>query len=147
MLIDRLINNLPLELKNLIITFSYKVQPSQLLLDIISYYDTKKLIYKLFFIKFNNFLVNKNNTYLNYLNYNLHCFLLGINTYSDNNKDLVKFYNKNYIYLNNINSTISKIINLSYPILHPKLRFGIIWGLLDFEERNKFIHYNNNLYV
>ena len=140
---DFLIQQLPFELKNLILSYSYKFQPIELRNDIISYYNSKKVIVNLFYLKYNHLLTtSENNIYLTYLIYNLHCFLFGISFYSNCKSKIDKFCEKNYLFKNNLNYTIYKIINMSYPVSKPKLRFGIILGLLDPDERNEFIQIN-----
>jgi len=140
---NKLINNLPNDVINIIISYTYKLQPLELRNDIISYVETKSIIRNIFYLKYYNLFSIKKNADLVHLVFQLNCFNIGLqNIYSSCENNIINLCNRNYMYSNNKNYSIINLINISYPIVNHEIRFGTVWGLLTSEERNKFISFN-----
>jgi hypothetical protein len=130
---NKLINKLPREVVDIIISYTYKPQPIELRNDIISFVLTKQNIINIFKIRYYSFEfvhIQKN------LSFHIYNFLIGLkNTYSECKNKLYEISKKNYI-LNNKNDSVDNIIKYfsnNYDI------FRFFWGLLTPEERNHFI--------
>jgi hypothetical protein len=117
-----LIKKLPKEILYLkIIPLSYNIQPSSLLLDIKNFYETKKIISNLYYIKYKYLLDNEINADKYWLINDIILFIKFNKTY-DQFKILYILYNKFCI--------INKC---------PKIQFNIFWSKLNIIERNNFI--------
>jgi hypothetical protein len=113
---NKYMNQLPLELIHHILSYSYKPQPKNLQEDIISYYTTKKEIFKIFGRRYHtNDIISMHKM----LSFHIQCFLTS----------LPNIYRRLFIW--NILFMRNKI--------NPLLSDCIFWGLLLVEERERFV--------
>jgi len=119
---QELIDKLPNDIINKIISYTYCIQSKDLLEDIVSYSYTKNILYHLVtgkYSRYNWFTYTENS--INYLGIELHQYLM-------NNK--LKYIDNNLIYYYNYKR---------YGSI--KSRINYFWGLLTPEERNGFLKY------
>ena len=136
------LNKLPKEIIYLILSYTYQLQNSNLLNDIIHYVSSKKFIlniyYEIWFINFNepiiqhkNWLINDIILYLNEDHSTMYCY---------RNKYLKVFFRNPFI-KNNSKFKIY-IQNLERDNIDKEI--NIYWGLLNKYEREEII--NNGIY-
>jgi hypothetical protein len=126
---NHLIKRLPIEIINIIITYTYKPQSNKLQKDIISYFQTKDIIYNIFYKRYNMLLsLNKNIIFLNFM-FHIACYIKGT---------LKNFFRRTFMLHNSSNSIILNYENNMYKNT-PNSRFRFYWSLLMPEERDKFI--------
>lgn len=129
---NKLINQLPDEIINIIISYTYNFQPINLRKDIISYVSTKNNIKNIFFQR------KYPLSYIKHLVFHIHGYIKGIpNLYSNCKDKLKEFTNRicilrlqNLLYLNNYNFSNEKLQYI----------FNFYWGYFNIEERNEFIN-------
>ena len=135
----KLLNLLPTEIINIIISYTYSLQSNDLLEDIKHFSLTKKLLYKSYYNywkktyypeEYKNWLFND---------------VLG---FANNNQAIMWGYTEEFftILSRNIRLTNNQSIE-NYMLLkeHKDVDslFNIFWGLFTIQERENFIHYRN----
>ena len=120
---NRLLQNIPIELYYHILSYSYKPQPVNLQKDIISYVTTKQVIQDIFYRRY---LHLDKSTINCHFTFHIQCFLTGLpNTYAncaDKRKEVCK-----RIFMEHKINTKSQ------------LTYCVFWGLLTTEERDQFV--------
>jgi len=141
---NHLINTLPIEVINIIISYSYHIQSKELQKDIISYFQTKDIIYNIFYERYNSTIpLNKNAVFTQFI-FHIACYLKGTeNLYSYDDR-LNDFFKRTYMLQNSCKTIIIKYENNMYNNT-PNSRFRFYWGLLRPEERDRFIHIHQKM--
>ena len=135
---NKSINKLPVEVINIIISYTYQFQPYELRKDIISYYLTKKIIKNIFVQRIYPLF------YIKHLLFHIHGFLKGIpNIYSNCCDKLIEVSKRIYIQKNIYN--LLTLYNYIYTKQKLNFIFNTYWGLLTIEERNQFIEIQINM--
>jgi hypothetical protein len=130
-------NKLPIDIINIIIPYTYKLQPIDLRKDIISYYKTKNIVINIFIQR------NYPLFYIKHILFHLHGFLNGIpNLYSNCNNKLKEDKNRNHILKKN-NLLLLKNYNFTNKKLY--FIFNTYWGLFTVTERDIFIEIQKNI--
>lgn len=133
---NKLINKLPTEVINIIISYTYKPQPIQLRNDIISYLLTKDIIINIFKKRYVDYTTD---VIKSHLSFHLFNFLTGVkNLYSECTNKLSLVSKRNYM-LNTKNTNITYNIGNYFSKKNVNSIFNIYWGLVTPEERNQFI--------
>lgn len=120
---QELINKLPYDIINKIISYTYNVQPKELLEDIESYCNTKNILCNLVESKYSRYSwFTYSENCINYLSIELHQYLMNLinNKFKNIDNDLI-----HYGYYKLVRSG--------------KTRINYFWGLLTPEERNGFL--------
>ena len=137
-----IIKRLPLDIVRMILPYTYSPQAKEIMEDIHSYFESKKTICDIFYLKYVDLLSNERHADMNWLVNDILCFMN--NHRSSYYKYADKCYSictRNYMLRNVDPSTIRKILNKSYNTnIH--FQFRIYWGLLLPEERHEFIRRN-----
>ena len=139
---DFKISDLPIDIINYILPYTYLVQPKELLDDIQSYYVTKECIEKIYFNTFYDeffvddkvdkcWLINDLFAFANDYNPTIFGFVDSFYDIFSRNIMLKKNFEK-------INSYIGRLENEKIEI-----QINIFWGLFTPEERNDFIDIAN----
>jgi RNAse (barnase) inhibitor barstar len=126
---DFKIFDLPIDVINHIIPYTYSVQPKELLEDIRSYYDTKKIIEKIYFNSFYDdfFIDDKVNK----------CWLINDLFAFENNHNFYNIFSRNIMLKKDYEKNKFFIGNLENKKI--EIQINIFWGLFTPEERNEFI--------
>jgi hypothetical protein len=124
------IQNLPIELISIIISYSYSPQPLEIRNDLISYFESKVIIRSIFYMRYKDLMPYERNADMNWLVSDILCFM---------NRNRATFYifqdqfyaicKRNYMLRDAENNRILKIVNKAF----------VYWGLLNPNERNRFI--------
>jgi len=140
---NKLMIKIPDEIINIIISYTYQIQPNELRKDIISYISTKNIIKKIFIERLYPLF------YINHLIFHIHGYLKGMPPiYSNCNDKLIEICCRNFIkHKKNVYKIQNLLILCSYNFSKQKLHyiFNTYWGLLKLEERNKFIEIQINM--
>lgn len=130
---NKLIDKLPREVVDIIIGYTYNLQPIQLRNDIISFVNTKQNIINIFKLRYYDLKVDINK----HLSFHIYHFLIGQkNIYAECKNKIYEISKRNYL-LNNNNCDYLK--NIFFKSCYNIYIFKIYWGLLTPEERNHFI--------
>jgi len=134
-----IIKRLPLEIVRMIIPYTYSPQPKEIIQDIHSYFETKKTICDMFYLRYVDILTHETHADMNWLVNDILCFMnshrASFHKFAD---QLYEICSRNYMLRNVDPCIIRKIINNSYSKdIH--FQFRIYWGLLLPEEREQFI--------
>jgi len=156
MLLEKRINNLPVDIKLYILTFTYSPQPLPLLNDIKHFLKSDEIIKKIYYDRWIHEIDYEPEAVINWL---------------DN--DLIGYMNENYATMYGYRKKFYNIITRSFCIKklfeklcitkmtphnsryiraivnqyfskNPKSTVKIIWGLLTEEERDEFIQFQEN---
>jgi len=145
MIFQKNIQNLPIELQNIIISYTYSPQPMPLLRDIRDFYDSISLVYT--YIEETDalqayYLNSAIDDFHNELHTYIHYYL-----YDGTMENISEYFWKRYFMYRTMDIThISRLIMErmnEYPI-NSQLR--IIWGLFTPEERCEFIDFYEEEY-
>jgi hypothetical protein len=133
------IQQLPPEIIRMIIPYSYSPQPKVLIHDLHSYFESKKTICEMFYLRYVDILTHETHADMNWLVNDILCFMnnhrASYHKYCDQLYDICS---RNYMLRNADTHTIRKIVNNSYnKNIH--FQFRVYWGLLLPEEREQFI--------
>jgi len=144
---NKLISMLPLEVQNIIISYSYKFQPLDLRRDIISYFETRNMIIEIFNKRYRTLSqIYKNNIIYKQLIFHIISYTNGLQgMYKSNIVKLNEIFNRNYVVNANVkklNLTIKNLFDFNWKNDLLPFRFRLLWGLLTPEERNEFLNIN-----
>jgi len=141
---NRLINTLPIEVINIILSYSYNIQSKELQKDIISYFQTKDIIYNIFYNRYHTLISIDKNAIFKHFQFHIASYIKGVeNMYSYDDTyyydDMLKDYIKrSFMLKDSSNSVIFEYEKNMYKNTKTS-RFRFYWGLLKPEERNIFI--------
>ena len=137
--LTRNIQNLPIELISIIISYSYSPQPIEITKDILSYFESKGIIQIMFYQRHKDLMTYERNADMNWLVSDVLCYMnrnrATFYKYQDQFYEICK---RNYMLRGVENDTIRKIVNNSRN-KNIFFQFNIYWGLLNTDERNHFI--------
>jgi len=133
------IQNLPIELISIIISYSYSPQPIEITKDILSYFESKAIIRSIFYMRYKDLMPYERNVDMNWLVSDILCFM---------NRHRAAFYifqdqfyvicKRNYMLRDAENVRIRKLVNKAFN-KNIFFQFHVYWGLLTPNERNHFI--------
>jgi hypothetical protein len=140
---SKLWRKLPSEIFDVIISYSYSIQPTELRRDIRHYYHSKNIIFKLYIRKYSRQILNNENPFycMRETNYWLiHDILI----YTTNNNLLIEDYDAMIFTIwrrNPFLKTEKKIIKFVYRMdSNPKSRqINLFWGIFTIKEREEFM--------
>ena len=125
---NRLLQNIPIELYYHILSYSYNPQPKNLQKDIISYVKTKREITSIFYRRYHKIDVYK------HLSFHIQSYLTGLSNIYNINCKTEQVCNRLFIW--NKLLTLDKNLCFSHHIF---------WGLLTIEEREQFIQIHKEM--
>jgi hypothetical protein len=134
-----IIKRLPLDIVRMIIPYTYSPQSKEIIEDIHSYFETKKTICDMFYLRYVDLLTHETYADMNWLVNDVLCYMN--NHRSTIYRYVDKFYTictRNYM-LRNIDPCILRRIINNYYNKNIHFQFCIYWGLLLPKERNEFI--------
>ena len=138
-LLTKNIRNLPIELISIICSYSYSPQPIEIRNDILSYFESKAIIRKLFSIRYKDLMPYERDADMNWLVSDVLCFMnRHRSTFYKYQDQFYEICKRNYMLKQVENESIRKLINNSR---HKNIffQFNIYWGLFTPNERNHFI--------
>ena len=119
---QELLNKLPYDIINKIISYTYNIQPKELLEDIESYYYTKWLLINIYTKKYTRY-----------------------DWYTDIDRPIDNVYNELYQYVLNtrlVKLCMNRLIEIHYSLNSSNMKkINYIWGLLTVKERKEFFNY------
>ena len=134
-----IIRRLPQDIVNHIIPYTYTVQSIEITKDIHSYYESKKIIKKIFYDRFQHLFQYEKDADINWLVSDIICFMnqnrASYYMYVD---QLYNIFRRVYRLKYMDDSTLKKIVNKCQK-KNVHYQFHIYWGLLTPNERNRFI--------
>jgi hypothetical protein len=144
-LFQKNIQNLPQELQNHIISYTYSPQPKFLLEDIQNFTETKEYLYEII-----DEMEYQNNFYFISAKDDLHNELCNFIYYylCDGTLEMIHtyFWRRYFMYGINISQNMSQIIIDKLSIYPIDSQINIIWGLLVKEERYSFLDFYTSEY-
>lgn len=134
-----IIDRLPLEIVRMIIPYTYSPQSIEFRSDLHSYFESKKTICDIFYLRYVDLLSNETHADMNWLVNDILCFMNNHrSTYYKYADQLYEICTRNYMLRNVDTRKIRDIVNKSYnKDIH--FQFRIYWGLFLPEEREQFI--------
>lgn len=137
--VNDIIKRLPREIVHVIISYSYSSQPKDLMRDIHSYFESKKTICDIFYLRYVDILTHETHADMEWLVSDILCFMNNHRaSYHKYAEKLYDICSRIYMLRNADKNKIRKIVNDSYnKDIH--FQFRIYWGLLLPEEREQFI--------
>jgi len=134
-----IIRRLPQDIINIIISYTYTPQPVEIIKDIHSYFESKKIIKNIFYDRFQHLFLYEKDADFNWLVSDIICFM------NQNRASYYKYVDQLYNIFRRIyrlkdmdDSTLKKIVNKSQR-KNVHYQFHIYWGLLTPNERDSFI--------
>lgn len=135
---NKLINRLPIEIIQHILSYSYTPQPIPLQKDIISYVNTRKEIMDIFHRRYHTVLATGRNIIYKHLTFHIQCFLTGIpNIYEKNSNILEEVCTRLFIW--------NRLLGSDKIIVNNRFSHNVLWGLLTVEEREHFLKIQKNM--
>jgi hypothetical protein len=134
-----IIRQLPQDIVNIIISYTYTPQPVEITSDIHSYFESKKKIKKMFYDRYQHLFQYEKDADIDWLVNDIICFMnqnrASYYMYVD---QLYSIFRRVYMLKDMEDSVLKKIINKSRK-KNVYYQFHIYWGLLTPNERNRFI--------
>ena len=140
-----IMKRLPIELVQIILSYSYKCQPAEICEDIHSFFKTKQEICDTFYLRYKDILIHEERADINWLTSDVMTYMnrnhASFHGYQE------KFYEittRHFQLKNKDRATIHRIFSNLYkkPIFS---QFHILWGLLLPDEREHFIQIQNRI--
>ena len=137
--LNSFINTLPIELVNIIITYTYQLKTIDFQKDIISYVNSKCTVIQLFEKRNYTLFLNDKNIIYNHLMFHTVSFMRGlVNLYINCGHFTLNHILKRHPWLNK-DYFLKKLIIIDKNSYFNKIKFGYLWALLSIEERENFI--------
>ena len=140
-----IVKNLPVEIVQIILSYSYNCQPVEICVDIRSFFDTKKRICDTFYLRYKDILVHEECADMLWLTSD-------VMTYMNKNHASFHGYQDKFYEITTRHFQLKKkdraIIRRIFHHLYKKnimTQFHILWGLLLPEEREHFIQIQNRI--
>ena len=140
-----IMKRLPIEIVQIILSYSYNCQPDEICADIHSFFKTKQEICDTFYLRYKDILIHEERADMNWLTSDVMTYMnrnhASFHGYQD------KFYEittRHFILQKKDRAMIHRIFSRLYkkPIFS---QFHILWGLLLPEEREEFIQIQNRI--
>ena len=133
------IQNLPIELISIIISYSYSPQPIEIRNDILSYFESKAIIRNLFYQRYMYIASYEKDADMNWLVSDILCFMnCNRATYYKYQDQFYAICKRNYMLRDADHPRIKRIANRAH-YKNIFFQFHVYWGLLTPTERNHFI--------
>ena len=133
------IQNLPTELILIIRAYSYSPQPIEITKDVISYFESKAIIRSMFSERYVDLMPYERDADMNWLVSDILCFMNNnCATYYRYQDKFYEICKRNYMLRDAEHPRIKRIANrANYRNIF--FQFNVYWGLLNSDERNRFI--------
>lgn len=146
-ILQRNIQNLPIELISIICSYSYSPQPIEITKDILSYFESKSTIRSMFSIRYKDLMPYERDADMNWLVSDVLCFMnRHRSTFYKYEDQFYEICKRNYMLRDAENVRIRKLVNGAFN-KNIFFQFHVYWGLLTPTERNQFIEIQKKLKI
>jgi len=137
--LNRNLRVLPIELVSIIISYSYSLQPIEIRKDILSYFESRKIIRSMFYTRYHYIASYEKDADMYWLVSDVLCYMNNHRaTFYKYQDQFYAICKRNYMLQDAENIRIQKLVNGAFN-KNIFFQFHVYWGLLTPEERNHFI--------